>query len=129
MAGFHWELSGETHNYGSYRGREGEFTSMMAGLGKEVGMAWISQALPQLVDKAKELCPYDDERSDSRGPHLRDTIYYRINHTMGYGEYGTDLPGKDGRCYAIYVEVGSKDGTRPGAHYLVGALQSLKGRL
>jgi len=122
-----WDLLGETHKHGPYSGPGGAFVSAVKGLGPQVGMAWIEAALPKLVDEAKRLCPRDDNRTDGRGPHLQDLIYSRVNYAQLYGEYGNDLPGKDGRVYTVYVEAGARG--RSGAHMLVNALQSLKGRL
>ena len=120
-ATLHWELKGVYG--GTYTADAGGFTSAIHSLGRAAATLWLRDELPKLARRASELCPRDTKRPDSAGPHLQDSIRWKIDEARLVGRYGSDTPCAYGKVYALYVEVGSQG--RPGAHYLVGALQDL----
>ena len=120
-ATLHWQLEGAG---GAYEGDSGDFIATIHSLGRAAAALWLRDKLPKLAKRASGLCPYDKNRPDEAGPHLRDTIRWELDEASLVGRYGSDTPCAYGKVYALYVEVGSQG--RRGAHYLVGALSLLK---
>ena len=63
---------------------------------------------------ARIKAPYDSERDENRGPHLRDTIEARVSTRSNAGTFASGnvivyaFGGRDGRAYAHFVERGTR---------------------
>jgi len=128
MRTMRWELSG-VHAGEQFIGASGEFLAAVKGLTNKAAIRWLNNALPILAAEASSLCPRSPGNGncpDSPTGHIADTIEWFVDEQGLYGMYGTNCYGAtQGRCYAIYLEMGAQG--RTGSHFLENALASVRG--